>query len=259
MTRHPHPDPSPFYLSGGPTGVLLIHGYTGAPPEMRLVGDSLHQRGLTVSGPLLPGHGTTPDDMNAQQWTAWTAHVQATLAELQARCETVFVGGLSMGALLTLCLAAHYPELPGIILYSPALRPANWRIHLTPLIKYVIPLKAKSGGSDLTDPEADLRLWSYEVDPLFAAHQLLKLIRQVRRLLPQVTCPALVLYSTLDQAIHPSSAPQTYERIGATDKELVTLHHSGHCITVDSEWQEVAQRTYAFICDHLGGPRVNTP
>ncbi len=116
MTRHSHLDPSPFFLEGGSIGVLLIHGFTGSPPEMRLVGDYLHQRGFTVSGPLLPGHGTTVEDMNRCQWTDWTNHVEKALADLQARCETVFVGGLSMGSLLTLYLAAHHPELHGAIL-----------------------------------------------------------------------------------------------------------------------------------------------
>ena len=58
MTRQPHLDPSPFLLEGGRVGVLLIHGFTGSPPEMRLIGEYLHQRGFTVAAPLLPGHGT---------------------------------------------------------------------------------------------------------------------------------------------------------------------------------------------------------
>jgi carboxylesterase len=111
--------------------VLLVHGFTGSPPEMRLVGDYLHQRGLTVSGPLLPGHGTTVEEMNRCRWTDWTDHVEGALANLQARCETVFAGGLSMGSLLTLYLAAHPPDLPGAILYSPAVVVADRLIYLT--------------------------------------------------------------------------------------------------------------------------------
>ncbi|MBU0703389.1 MAG: alpha/beta fold hydrolase [Chloroflexi bacterium] len=247
MTQHSHLDPSPFFLEGGPVGVLLIHGFTGSPPEMRPLGDYLHQRGYTVSGPLLPGHGTTVEDMNRRKWTEWTGHAEQSLADLQARCETVFVGGLSMGALLTLYLAAHHPELPGAITYSPAVVVANRLIYLAPALKHLLPTRSQSGESDLTDPEADLRLWSYEQDPVFAAHELLKLIRQVRRLLPQVTCPLLVIHSTLDTAIHPTSAQFTYDRVGSTDKELVTLRNSGHCITVDSEWESVAAKTYEFI------------
>jgi carboxylesterase len=250
MTRHPHLDPSAFFLQGGPVGALLVHGFTGAPPEMRLIGDYLHQRGLTVSGPLLPGHGTTVEDMNRCRWSDWTRHVEQALTELQARCETAFVGGLSMGALLTLHLAAHHPELPGVIVYSPATIVADRLIHLAPIFKVLIPKRPKSGESDLTDPQADLRLWSYEDYPTAAAHELLKLMRRVRRLLRRVTCPLLVVHSTLDTAIHPRSARYTYERAGSTDKELVTLHNSGHCLTVDSEWERVAEMTYQFVQAH---------
>lgn len=251
MTRHPHLDPSPFLLEGGPVGMLLIHGFTGSPPEMRLVGEYLHQRGLTVYAPLLPGHGTTVEDMNRCRWTDWTGHVEKALADLRARCETVFVGGLSMGSVLTLYLAAHHPELPGAVAYSPAILVADRLIYLTPVLKYFISRRPKSPDKDLTDPEADLRLWSYEENPVPAAHELLKLLLRVRRLLPRITCPLLVIYSTLDQVIHPRSGPYTYERAGSRDKELVTLHNSGHCITVDSEWEFVAEKTYQFIQSHL--------
>jgi len=250
MTRHPHLDPSPFLLEGGPVGVLLIHGFTGSPPEMRLVGDYLHERGCTVSGPLLPGHGTTAGDMNRRRWTEWTAHAEGALADLQARCEAVFVGGLSMGSVLTLYLAAHHPELSGVVAYSPAVWPADQLIYLTPVLKYAIRERQKSDDSDLADPEADLRLWSYEENPTFAAHELLKLLRRVRRLLPRVTCPVLFIHSTRDTAIHPDSARRTCERVGTTDKELVALLDSGHCLTVDSEWERVAEKTYAFIQAH---------
>jgi len=250
MTQHAHLDPSAFFLPGGPTGVLLIHGFTGSPPEVRLVGDYLHQRGYTVSGPLLPGHGTNVDDMNRRQWTEWTGCVEKALADLQSRCETVFVGGLSMGSILTLYLAAHHPELPGIVVYSPAMWPANRLVYLTPIVKYLIPKQQQSSLKDLTDPEADSRLWSYEENPVFAAHELLKLVRQVRRALPRVAQPLLVIYSTLDSAIHPDSARRTYERAGSADKELVTLYNSGHCLTVDSEWESVAEKTYEFIQAH---------
>jgi carboxylesterase len=250
MTRYAHLDPSAFRLKGGATGVLLIHGFTGSPPEMRLVGEYLHQRGLTVSAPLLPGHGTSMEQMNRCRWTDWTEHVEAALDDLRRRCEAVFVAGLSMGSLLAICLAAHN-ELHGAVLYSPAVRVANRLIWLAPVLKYLVPKKPKSAETDLTDPEAVHRTWSYEAYPVFAAHELFKLIRRTRPLLPRVTCPLLIMHSTGDQDIAADSAQYTYERVDSPDKELVTLHNSGHVITVDSEWETVAEKTYAFIRAHL--------
>jgi carboxylesterase len=249
MTEYPHLNPSPFLLAGGPVGVLLIHGFTGAPPEMRLLGDSLHAQGMTVSGPLLPGHGTSVDDLNSCRWTDWLEHADNALADLRARCETVFVAGLSMGSLLTLQLAALHLDVAGVVVYSPALKIGEWRLYLSPVFKYLFPKWPKSSGSDsfLTDPQAHLRVWSYEEYPVFAAHELLKLTGKTRHLLAQVTCPSLVIHSALDHATPPASAHYTFDRIGSVHKEIVTLQNSGHALTVDSEWAYVAGKSYQFF------------
>jgi carboxylesterase len=215
-----------------------------------MVGDYLHQSGLTISGPRLPGHGTTIEDLNRRSWQDWTDHVQSALTDLQARCETVFVAGLSMGALLALYLAAHRPDLAGTIAYSPATIPADRRSMLAPMLKYVI-RQVPKGADNLSNPQARARIWSYEAWPSAGTHELMKLAKGVKHLLPQITCPVLIIYSTADETIHPNSASLTYRRLGSTDKELVTLHHSGHVITVDSEWEVVARHTYQFIQAHL--------
>ena len=133
---------APFYLNGGSTGILLIHGFTGAPPEMRLIGDYLHQRGITVSAPLLPGHGTVVEDMNRYKWTDWVAHTKQALAELKSGCDAVFVAGLSLGSLITLNLADEDEDLSGsisgAILFAPSIKLTSKLIHLTPILKYFI-------------------------------------------------------------------------------------------------------------------------
>jgi carboxylesterase len=229
--------------------MLLIHGFTGSPVEMRMVADYLNEHGLTVLGPQLPGHGTSLEEMNSCQWTDWTDHVERALEQLRSRCETVFVGGLSMGSLLALYMAARHSDIPGAIIYSPAVKVANRLLFLVPVVKHLVSTYPMSEESDLTDPEAEQRLWHYEEYPTSGAHEFLKLSRQVRRLLPQVKCPLLVIHSTRDASIHPDSARYTYQRAGSTDKTLVTLHNSGHCLTIDSEWEQVAQMTYDFILD----------
>ena len=53
----------PFFLPGGSTGVLLIHGFTGLPAELVMMGRYLQQRGCTVLGVRLAGHGTTVEEI----------------------------------------------------------------------------------------------------------------------------------------------------------------------------------------------------
>ena len=250
MTLNSGIDPSPFFLEGGPIGVMLIHGFTGSPPEMRLLGNYLHERGLTVSGPCLPGHGTTLEDLNQQRWLDWVNHLEAALVDLKTRCDTVFVGGLSLGGLLTLYLAAHQAELAGVITYAPAITVTDWRSHFVPVIKYLTP-QAPKPETYLTDPEAKSRLWSYDQYPTSASHEVMKLIRQVKKLVPQVRSPILIVYSTIDRDVRPKGIHFIYDRVGSSDKELVTLHNSGHVLTVDCEWEIAAEKTYRFILDHL--------
>ena len=112
----------PFFWEAGPVGVLLSHGFTATPFEVRGLACFLHERGYTVLAPLLPGHGTTPEEMNRCRWQDWTAAVEAAYRTLAARSERVFVGGESLGGLLALYLATEHPEVAGILAFAPALK-----------------------------------------------------------------------------------------------------------------------------------------
>ncbi|MCE7988802.1 MAG: hypothetical protein DYG89_47205 [Caldilinea sp. CFX5] len=72
----------------------------------------------------------------------------------------------------------------------------------------------------------------------------MKLIGEVKRILPEVTCPLLVIYSRGDPTIHPQSAQLVYDRVRSTDKAIIALQASGHVITIDGEWRQVAEESY---------------
>ncbi|MBW1878804.1 MAG: alpha/beta fold hydrolase [Deltaproteobacteria bacterium] len=243
MTR---PAPDPFLLPGGPVGVLLSHGFTGAPAEMRPIAETLHAAGCTVSGPLLPGHGTRWQDMNRCRWQAWADHAEASLAKLSERCDRLVVGGLSMGSLLASRIAARHPEVRGLALYSPALVLRSRLIHATAVARFVLSSFPKD-PPDHGDPATEDRIWCYDVNPVGAAWQLVKLQREVRRLLPSVRCPLLVVHATGDTSIHPRSAAQTIALVGSEDVTEVLLEHSGHCLTADAERDLVARHTQDFV------------
>jgi carboxylesterase len=249
MTQHPWLDPSSFFFDGGPIGVLLIHGFTGAPPEMRPMGDYLAAQGYTVSGPRLAGHGTRSQDLKHTRWQDWVGSAGVALTQLQARCAGVFVGGLSMGSLIALHLATYHPEIAGLILMAPGLIVANKLTHLAAFLKRKFKQQEDDpgAGSDLTDPQAHERIWCYPVMPLAAAYELIKLQRIVRRKLDRVTQPLLIFQGRCDREVSLKSAPLLYDSVRSGDKELVWLHNSGHCLTVDSEREAVWQKTHQWI------------
>ena len=99
-----------FILPGNRTGVLLIHGLTGTPNEMRIVGRGLNRAGFTVYAMQLAGHCGDEADLNKTTWQDWYKSVEEAAFKLQEQVDHIFVAGLSMGALLSLKLAAEHPE-----------------------------------------------------------------------------------------------------------------------------------------------------
>lgn len=250
MARHPWLDPSPFFFAGGPVGCLLIHGFTGAPAEMRPMGEFLSAHGLTVSGILLPGHGTQVEDMERTTWRDWAGAAEEGWKELQAQCPVVFVGGLSMGGLLTLYLGERYP-VRGLIAMAAAIRVTSRLFPLAPIAKHFLRYVAKEPPekSDYVDPETFHRLWSYEVYPTRSAHEMMKLMRQVRPQLRRIRAPMLIVQGDQDSLVPPASAQELYGAVGSEHKELL-LVHSGHCVTVDAERERVWQTALDFIRRH---------
>src|SRR5262249_20667643 len=101
------------------TGILLIHSLGGSPLELRNVAEGLAARGFVVSCPQLAGLCGTEEDMLAVSWTDWYASAEKALDALAERCEVVVVGGLSVGSILALRLAALNPErVDGLCLFA---------------------------------------------------------------------------------------------------------------------------------------------
>ncbi len=251
MAEQPGLDISPFSFPGGPTGCLLIHGFTSAPPETRPMGEYLAGRGLTILGLRLPGHGTTPDDLIRTTWRDWISAAEQGLADLQSRCQKVFVAGVSMGGLLTLHLAERQ-SVAGIIPMAAALDVSSRRVAWAPLLQYFIKTKPKGPpeAGDWQDPTAYLRHWSYSVYPIKSIADLTALRRRVRANIRRVAAPALIIHGQRDAAVPPASAQWLYDHISSPDKSILWLPNSGHCVTIDAERQRVWQSAYDFIQAH---------
>jgi carboxylesterase len=228
----------PFRIRGGVRGCLLIHGFAGTPPEMRGLGEFLAAGGYDVMGPLLAGHGLTPEAMASTRWPDWVRSAEEALAALRKDCSEVFVGGQSLGGTLALHLAATHPEVKGVITMGAMGSPTyfrDWRIKILRGLKYVRPWHVPSDEPDLGDPAAVRLLHSYARRPTVCIESLMHLLRVLDRELPQVRVPALILHGRGDRTVDVANAPHILERIGSTDKQLIWFERSGHAITVDRE------------------------
>lgn len=242
-------DLNSFFFTGGPTGCLLIHGFSGSPPEMRPMGEFLAQQWLTVLGVRLAGHGTTPEEMARTTWRDWVASAEEGWQELMGHCDQIFVAGLSMGGLIALHLAAHHPVAGVIVMSTPAYI-ADWRFRFFPLAQHFVRWVVPDIESDLTDRKAEESIFSYDRLPTSCVAGLGELLNLVRGEFSQVKVPALVMQGEKDHHIPADSASIIFQELGAAEKEIVWWPNSGHCITVDSEREAVWAKAYEFIVRH---------
>ena len=86
-----------FFESGETLSCLC----TAIPPPLPKCApwQSTFIAGHTVAAPLLPGHGTHPDELNQISWQDWYKAVRQTYLDLQSAIR-VWLAGESMGALL---------------------------------------------------------------------------------------------------------------------------------------------------------------
>jgi carboxylesterase len=252
------PGAEPFYFRGGPVGVLLLHGFTAATREVLPVGQVLAAAGYTVLGPRLAHHGTAPEDMFRSHWLDWVNSALDGYCLLSGHCRTIVAGGLSMGGVLSLYLAAEHPMAAVFTMSSPMqpmLDSMDWRARYAGLLGYVVPYAAKGPPSPGSDPDHV----AYDRYPVRAVAQLRALLAATSAVLPRVTAPALVVHSRGDSGVPAANLDYIYEHLGSREKERLWLERSGHIVTEGPERALLFEQLLRFVRAHAPLPQAAVP
>ncbi|EIM01928.1 alpha/beta hydrolase [Rhodanobacter thiooxydans] len=258
-----------FFLKGGRSGVLLIHGLTGTPMEMKLLGKGLNNAGFTVHGMQLAGHCGNVEDLLATGWRDWYASVEQAADAMLDKVDQLFVGGLSMGALLALKLAADRPgRVAGVGVYGATFRYDGWSIPKLARLSFLLPLLKKLGiGRDRSFMEqppygirderlraqvsaamlgGDSAAAGLPGNPWYSLAEMYGLAADVRRRLPRVTAPCLIAHASDDDVASTKNAELVMREVSAPT-ELLLLEDSYHMITIDKQRRTLIERSAAFF------------
>ena len=257
-----------IFHHGDRNGVLLIHGLGGTPVEMKTVARRLAEAGHTVMCCQLAGHCGSEMDLAGASWLDWYGSAEAALVQLEACCDTVVVGGLSMGGLLAAKLAASEPQrVHGLIILAPTVWYDGWAIPWysfmlkvlrflidTPIghrwrfverepygikderVRKLILQAMSSGDSGLagvlrTPPQALRELW--------------RLVDALRPELGSIRQNTLLVQAREDDVASIANAQYLQRKLGGLVETLI-LDDSYHLITMDRQRSIVTERIIAY-------------
>lgn len=252
------------------TGVLLVHGLTGTPAEMRVLGKGLNRQGFTVYAVQLAGHCGTMEDLVKTRWQDWLASVESGLERFSQEVDQVVVGGLSMGALLSLAIAERQPaKVAGVCALSTTFRYDGWSIPSYTKLAFLLPLFRRLGiGRRSVFMEAppygikDEALRARIVEqmhsgnsaaaglpgnPWWSVIELRRLSAHVQSHLKDLRAPCLVIHATEDDISNVSNAHDIQRGAVNAKVELVLLDNCYHMITIDRERRTVIARINDFL------------
>ncbi len=237
---------NPFFMGGGSSGVLLVHGFTGLPAELFLLGEFLNRQNFTVLCPRLAGHGTDENDLMRTTKDDWFNSVLDGFHILRGVCEKIFVVGHSMGGLLTLKLAAEKNLSKIVTLAAPIFIDDGLGLKN-------LPPKEFCGNACIIQPRRKLNDVPqaanevYKKTPLISVHELVGLIDDAKNFLPKVTAPILIMHGEDDHTAQPRSARFIMDNVGSPDKKIITVPNSGHLLPLDENRDFVFESLLNFL------------
>jgi len=235
----------PFsHITKNDVGVLVIHGLTSTTSSMEYLAKQFADTNYNVELPSLSGHGTKWQDMNSIKYTDWVNDLEKSLKTLQNRCSKIFLCGLSLGGGLALYLTGKHPEIVGTILINHASKFTSPMLWFTPLLKIFV--KSVPGvASDIKDPNS--KEIAYDRTPTNGVNEMLKMLKEVKKMQPGITQPILIFKSREDHVVPKVSATFTMQKLGSKDKELIWLDNSYHVAPLDNDKELITKKSREFI------------
>lgn len=227
---------------------LLIHGYSDSPATFRYLTQSLDQQGYDYKAMLLPGHGTSPEDLATKTWQDWIGAVEREYMALQQRYKTVYVIGFSTGGTLAIHLAKKH-SLDGMILIAPYLQcpkvggiPPEFGLKVIHPFLWNTKYFQKIAPPGISDPQLRTEFIDYQFLPVDTTASLFECGALAIDEIPKIQCPVLILHGSKDRSADPEASQNLlFNRLPSTQKSLVYFPKSEHVVIMDVQKDQAIQ------------------
>lgn len=236
----------PFCFKGNKIGILMIHGGGGGTcADLKPLAEDLHEiKGYTIQIPLLPGYGTSPQNLKETPISHWKIALEKEITLLQEKCIKVFIGGHSMGALLSLILASKY-DCDGVFTISAPVGINRFGYKLVSFLN--IFLKYYPVNSEKFRNETNGAWVGYNKIPLNIAIKVKKLIKEMKGCLDKISCPAILFQGCLDSEVKRDSMDIISMNINSTVKKKIWLKNNAHPILNSPDHRQIVLELIEFI------------
>ncbi|MFW9999809.1 MAG: alpha/beta hydrolase [Candidatus Hodarchaeota archaeon] len=236
----------PFLFEGNKVGILMIHGGGGGTcADLKPLAEYLYAKGgYTVKIPLLPGFGTSPEDLKNIKINDWKSALKEEITILKDTCDKIIVGGHSMGGLLTLILAANY-NFDGIFTISAPAGVQSFLINLVPLFQIFV--KYHKTPSEKFRKDTNGKWVGYDKIPVNIGIKAKKLMIEMKQSLFKINCPIILFQGRLDSDIKKNSMDYIFSKISSKTKKKIWLEHNDHPILDSPDYNQIASELFNFI------------
>lgn len=251
-----------FYQGKSGHVVVLLPGLCGSELEMGAIPRLLRQSGISYVIPRIPGYSA---HTGLTDYLDWINTVEQFMTDLENDYESVSMVGLSMGATLSLSVAARNTQVKSLCLLSPVLLFDGWSVPwYYPLLSTLYRLGIRNWHFKEREPygvkNKELRrhirkaVLENSVSELGAAHlpakhlfQSLQLIKDAKQVLDDVIADTLIIHAIDDETASPKNPDIISQQISSETCRTIWLGNSYHMITVDNEREIVANEVNNFI------------
>ncbi len=240
-----------FHLKGenNDVCVMLIHGWTSTPYEMRVLGEQLNAEGIAVDAPLLSGHGSRPEDLECVTCEQWATDVQKAFQRLKKQYKKVYVGGMSMGGNLALHVAKNEPSVSGLILMSTPykMRFEKLGIVAAHLTKRFVSYKKKFYPRGIQAQPSITQLISYQRYPISSAFEAYATIKNSLDNIELITQPVFLIQPEHDHLVSRDSIRKIFKKIGSQKKEMRLVKKASHNFMGNGKHRDVFESVVHFV------------